>query len=173
MAGNSPDALTPGTRIERYEVLRPLGSGGVATVYHVRHVRLGSDHALKVVHIAKPSFTQRLLAEGQALARLGRHPNVVAVTDVLEYHWRPVLVLEYVDGPSLAAFMMRYRPSLSEALELFRGILAGVEATHEHNLVHRDQNQRKELLFSYAYFLSSNKTPGLWHFYFWFLVQIG
>src|SRR6187549_2901519 len=88
--------LETGSAIERYTVEGPLGRGGMAIVYRVRHVQLGSMHALKVLTVASPSIRDRLLQEGRVQASL-RHPNIVAVTDVVDVQGQPGIVMEFVD----------------------------------------------------------------------------
>ena len=114
-----------------------LGQGGMAEVYKVRHAQLESLHALKLLTIRAASVRDRLLQEGRVQASL-RHPNAVAVTDVLEVDGSPALVMEFVDGPSLEAWLAEERPPLEEAERIFRGIVAAVAAAHQLGLVHRD-----------------------------------
>jgi serine/threonine protein kinase len=92
--------LTIGDRIERYEVEALLGSGAMAEDYRVRHRTLGTLHALKVLILANARIRERLILEGQVQARMC-HPNVLAVTDVLDVDGVPGLLMEFVDGPSL------------------------------------------------------------------------
>ena len=134
-----------GATIDRYEIVELLGEGGMAAVYKARHTGLGSYHALKVVHVHSPTILRRLFAEGRVQAKL-RHPNIVAVTDILEYQDSPVLVLEYVSGPSLEEWLAEHRPSVQEAVELFRGIALGVGAAHARGVVHRDLKPANVLL---------------------------
>jgi hypothetical protein len=129
--------LAPGTVVERYTVESVLGSGGMATVYRVRHNQLGSLHAMKALDVPTPQVRRRLLREGRLQSNL-RHPNVVAVTDSVEIDGLPALVMEYVRGPSLADFLAACRPSVAQIDELARGILRGVAAAHQAGLVHRD-----------------------------------
>jgi serine/threonine protein kinase len=132
--------MTPGTHIDRYEVVRLLGEGGMARVYLVEHRTLKTQHALKVLNHTHPSVRERLIQEGQLQARL-RHPNIVAVTDVLEVEGQPALLMELVEGPTLEVELWERRGqprSLDEALELFEAICSGVEAAHELQVVHRD-----------------------------------
>ena len=79
--------LDSGTIIERYVVEEILGAGGTAMVYLVRHRALGTRHALKVLTLSSSAIRERMLREGQVQAAL-KHPNVVAVTDVVD-----------IDGP--------------------------------------------------------------------------
>ncbi|MFN7144910.1 MAG: serine/threonine-protein kinase, partial [Myxococcota bacterium] len=137
--------LRPGQVVDRYIVEEELGRGGMATVYRVRHDALGSLHALKVLTVEDPADRQRLLQEGRTQASL-RHPNIVAVTDIVDIEGRPALVLEFVPGLSLDAWLRANRPSLAEAERLFRQILAGVSLAHRQGLVHRDLKPANILL---------------------------
>jgi eukaryotic-like serine/threonine-protein kinase len=137
--------LTPGQTVERYTVEAVIGQGGMAVVYRVRHNSLGSLHALKILTVPKPNIRERLLAEGRAQAVI-RHPNVVSVTDVLELGGSPALLMEYVEGPTLEAWLEAEVPPLNIAEELFRGICAGVGEAHLHGMVHRDLKPSNVLL---------------------------
>ena len=137
--------LLPGTEVDRYVVEGELGTGGVATVYRVRHVALQTVHALKVVHSASPTMRDRLLEEGRLQARL-RHPNVVAVTDVLSVGGYPALLADFVPGGSLRALLERAPLDLKEGERLFRGVLAGVASAHDEGLAHRDLKPENVLL---------------------------
>jgi serine/threonine-protein kinase len=121
----------------RYAVEEAIAKGGMALVYRVRHLELGSVHALKVLAIAGPDVKERLLQEGRVQARL-RHPNIVAVTDVVDVGGLPGLVMELVDGPDLHAWRADADPTVEQVLDLFRGIVSAVAAAHERGLVHRD-----------------------------------
>jgi serine/threonine-protein kinase len=131
--------------IDRYIVEEVLGEGGVAKVYRVRHVHLKSNHALKVLQVAHEEVQRRMINEGRSQASL-QHPNVLGVTDAILYRGRPCLVMEYVDGPTLYELLDDCRLSLDEALELFRGIVRGMDAAHRHGLVHRDLKPDNVLL---------------------------
>ena len=136
-----------GTTLDRYYVEAELGAGGMATVYRVRHLALGSLHALKVLKVQSASIRQRLVQEGRVQATL-RHPNIVAVTDVIDVDGAPGLVMEFIDGPSLEGWLEHNRPSLAQADAIFRGILAGVARAHRQGLVHRDLKPGNVLLDS-------------------------
>jgi serine/threonine-protein kinase len=129
----------------RYVVERTIASGGMATVYVVRHTSLDSQHALKILHVPSPEIRERLLQEGRLQARL-RHPNIVAVTDTLTIDGAPGLVMEYIDGPSLDDWLAKNRPSVEEAERLFLGVLAAVDHAHRHGVVHRDLKPANVLL---------------------------
>lgn len=129
--------LKPGDLVERYQVEAMLGSGAMAEVYRVRHRTLGTLHALKVLILANARIRERLILEGQVQARM-RHPNVLAVTDVLDVDGVPGLLMEFVDGPTLHDVIQGGPLSSTEAGALFRGVLAGVAEAHGLGLVHRD-----------------------------------
>ncbi len=129
--------LSPGDRIDRYEVLSVLGQGGMAVVYRARHVELGSEHAIKLLIAIKPQLQERLLQEGRIQARL-HHPNLVRVHDVLRVEGRPALVMEFVDGPSLDVYVAANKLSIDTLERLFRGVCAGVAHAHANGMIHRD-----------------------------------
>ena len=138
--------LSSGQSIEgRYTVLRLLGAGGMARVYQVRHAELGSLHALKVLRVSSPEIRERLRQEGRVQSRV-RHPNIVAVTDVVSVQGAPGLVMEYIGGPSLRDLLDASRLDHRQADGLARGILDGVEAAHRAGLIHRDLKPGNVLL---------------------------
>lgn len=136
--------LQIGEQVDRYVVEGVLGEGGMATVYRARHGRLRSIHAIKLLTVDTPSIRLRLLKEGRVQAGI-RHPNIVAVTDVIEFNGRIALVMEFVEGASLHDRMATHI-DMVEALHLFRGILAGLAAAHDAGLVHRDLKPANILL---------------------------
>ena len=126
----------------RYVVEGLLARGGMAAVYLVRHQTLGAHHAVKVLELTRATVRQRLIQEGVAQSRL-HHPNVVQVTDVIDVNGHPALVMEYVNGPSLAQLLQACRvdgkalpPALVDALA--QGLFDGLEAAHHKGFVHRD-----------------------------------
>jgi len=139
------DALQRGDRIERYEVVEVLGVGATAIVYKVRHVKLGTLHALKVLTLFSPSIQRRMLQEGRVQAGL-QHKNVVSVYDVLDVNGAPGLLMQIVEGDSLEDLLRKHRPDLPEAIALFRGIVEGVKVAHDRGLVHRDLKPANVLL---------------------------
>lgn len=137
--------LTVGTDVERYRVEAVLGRGGAGTVYAVRHRTLDTAHALKVLHIASPAMQQRFIEEGRIQARL-RHPNVLPVSDVLDLQGHPALLMDLVDGGSLADRLLESPMAAEEALRLARGIVRGVRHAHEERVLHRDLKPANVLL---------------------------
>ncbi|MBN2800431.1 MAG: protein kinase [Deltaproteobacteria bacterium] len=170
-ARNPNPVLSPGKTIDRYIVEAVIGQGGMAMVYRVRHNRLGSRHALKVLTVTRPNVRKRLLREGRVQAEL-HHPNLVGVTDVLDIQGAPALLMEYVDGPSLEWVLRNHKVTLDEGLALFRAICSGVAEAHQRDLVHRDLKPGNVLLarrgegwlpkvtdFGIAKILQGSETP--------------
>jgi predicted Ser/Thr protein kinase len=124
--------LALGTRLGPYEILAPIGSGGMGEVYRARDTRLGRDVALKVLpeDLANdPSRRQRFEQEARAVAALN-HPNIVAVFDVGEEY----IVSELVDGEPLRGAKF----GLRKILEIATQIASGLTAAHAGGIVHRD-----------------------------------
>ncbi|MFM2163531.1 MAG: hypothetical protein RLZZ383_3043 [Pseudomonadota bacterium] len=122
----------------RYEVETLLGEGGLSLVWRVRHRDLGSAHALKLLRVARPALAERLLIEGRIQAQL-RHPHLVAVTDIVHHGGQVGLILELVEGTSLAEWMLAHGPTdLDTALSLLAPVFAGVAAAHQAGVLHRD-----------------------------------
>jgi eukaryotic-like serine/threonine-protein kinase len=126
-------ALSPGTRFGPYEIVSPLGAGGMGEVYRARDTRLNRDVALKVLpddFARDASRRQRFEQEARAVAALN-HPNIVAVYDVGENF----LVSELVDGQTLRA---SGRLSQRQAVDLAVQIAEGLAAAHAAGITHRD-----------------------------------
>mgnify|MGYP000657216313 CR=1 FL=1 len=138
------DGSSVDRRIGDYRVLGTLGAGSVADVYLVEHLR-GSRHALKALRLANRRRRERLHREGQLLASL-RHPNVVRVDEVIDDGVTTGLVLELVEGPTLAQLLRAYQPSVAQADDLARQLFDGLEAAHRAGLVHRDLKPANVLL---------------------------
>ncbi len=132
----------PGTMIEKYEIVREMGEGGMARVFEVKHTLLESRHALKVLSpelVADPGLRARFLDEGRIQARL-RHPNIVAVTDVIAQPGVAALLMEFVDGPTLDDFILNRAapPALTEVQDIFAQLLDGLGFAHGNGVIHRD-----------------------------------
>lgn len=130
--------LQPGEVVDRFQVVEWLGEGATATVYRVRHRQLGSDYALKVLRgLAQGTARERLLQEGRLQSRLD-HPHIVRVHDVLAVGPSLALVMDYVDGSSLAEALQRDAIDRDQAEQLFGQILDAVDAAHRAGITHRD-----------------------------------
>ena len=133
-------ALTPGTRVGLYEILSLLGAGGMGEVYRARDAKLNRDVALKIIPAAFASDAERLSRfrrEAQLLAALN-HPNIAHIYGVEETATAPALVLELVDGPTLANRIDAGTLDTAEALNIARQIALALEAAHAQGIIHRD-----------------------------------
>src|SRR6266487_1483822 len=123
-------ALTAGTRLGPYEIVAMLGAGGMGEVYRARDPRMGREVAIKV---SAERFSDRFEREVRAVAALN-HPNICHVYDVGPNY----LVMELVEGPTLAERIASGAIPLGEALAIGRQIAGALEAAHEKGIVHRD-----------------------------------
>src|SRR5689334_6708086 len=133
-------ALAAGSTFGGYTVSKLLGAGGMGEVYQARDTRLGRNVALKVLPDAVASDHDRLTRfarEAQALAALN-HPHIAQIYGVEEVDGRSALVLELVDGPTLADRLVRGALPLEEALSIATQIAQALEAAHDAGIVHRD-----------------------------------
>ncbi|WP_146210058.1 protein kinase [Vitiosangium sp. GDMCC 1.1324] len=143
----APRLPVPGERLggsdgRRYTVLGWMGGGGMGQVFRARDEVLGREVALKFL-VARQGLEGAVLSEARAVALLN-HENIVRIFDVAE--WRgtpggrgiPFLVMECLEGESLAALLKRESLQVERALEILDGIAAGLSHAHERHLVHRD-----------------------------------
>jgi eukaryotic-like serine/threonine-protein kinase len=133
-------ALNPGDSLGPHEILAFVGAGGMGEVYRARDSRLNRDVALKVLPDAFAYETDRLARfrrEAQVLASLN-HPNIAAIYGHEESDRGQALVLELVDGPTLADRIAREPVPLGEALSIAKQIAEGLTAAHRLGIVHRD-----------------------------------
>jgi serine/threonine protein kinase len=122
----------------RYEIVREIGRGGMATVYLARQVDLDRLVALKELGLLResdPSFTKRFLREARMAGSMS-HPNIVTVHDFLEQGGAPVIVMEYLRRGSLRQYVGTL--SLPQVGGVLAGMLAGLGHAEEHGIVHRD-----------------------------------
>jgi len=129
-----------GQSVGPYRVLSKLGAGGMGDVYLAEDDRLGRRVALKSpsdAWLEAPNARARLHREARAAARLN-HPNIAGVYDVLESNGRPFIVMEHVEGESLAAVLSRGPVPLERALAIGVEIAQALEAAHAAGIVHRD-----------------------------------
>jgi serine/threonine protein kinase len=141
LASGDPPAApvdAPGTRIGKYELLRPLGAGGMGIVWAARDADLDREVAIKLLRSASagPELRTRLLREARAMARL-KHPNVLTVYEVGTQGTRDFIAMELVDGTNLDTWLQTKPP----AREVWDALLAagrGLAAAHAAGVVHRD-----------------------------------
>jgi eukaryotic-like serine/threonine-protein kinase len=133
-------ALTAGTRIGPYEITAPIGVGGMGEVYRATDRQLARDVAIKVLPEAFAHDTQRLARferEAKTLASLN-HSNVATIHDLENSGGIRAIVMELVDGPTLADRIARGPIPLDETLQVAKQVAEALEAAHEHGIVHRD-----------------------------------
>ncbi|MGE0359245.1 MAG: protein kinase [Vicinamibacterales bacterium] len=134
--------FTPGSVIDgRYEIVGPLGAGGMGQVFRARRIRLGDEVALKALHPADsgPEATERFLRESRACAQL-RHPHIVSILDYdLDAAGQPFLVMELLSGPSLREELdLGGAFSPPAALAVLDAVAAAMQLAHDHDVTHRD-----------------------------------
>jgi hypothetical protein len=133
--------LTAGSKLGSYEILAPLGAGGMGEVYRARDGKLGRDVALKVLPASFVEDKERLARfqrEAQILAALN-HPNIAAIHGLEQSDATPFLVLELVEGETLDARLKAHAGlPVNEALTIARQIAEALEAAHDKGIIHRD-----------------------------------
>src|SRR5216683_4209448 len=132
--------LCAGTRLGPYEIVSALGAGGMGEVYRAHDTKLGRDVALKILpdtFASDPERLARFQREAQVLASLN-HPHIGAIYGLEESDGVRALVLELVEGPTLADRIAQGAIPLDEALPIARQIAEALEAAHEQGVIHRD-----------------------------------
>jgi len=131
--------LAPGTRLGAHEIIALIGAGGMGEVYSARDERLGRTVAIKVLREdeAGEAARRRLEREAHAAAALD-HPNICAIHEIGEEAGRPYIVLQYLEGETLARRLERGPLDLREALEVAVSIADALDAAHRHGILHRD-----------------------------------
>jgi serine/threonine protein kinase len=141
MVGETDDPKPGDLVAERFRLERWLGAGGMGTVWAATNLFTRREVALKFLIAARqsePGARARLLREARAACRV-RHPNVVAVHDLLDLDGAPVLVMDLLEGETLGERLRREgRLSPSQVVHVAREILAALESAHESGIVHRD-----------------------------------
>ena len=134
-------SLKPKMRFGGYEIVRELGEGGMGAVWEARHIGLSKRVAIKTLKsevALKADVVERFIREGKAAARM-RHANAADVTDVGVVDGVPHLVMEFLEGESLAARLERGKMMpLKEAVNILVPILMAIQTAHEEGIVHRD-----------------------------------
>ncbi len=132
------DALL-GQQLGTFRVVRQLGQGGMGRVYLAEHGLIQKKVAVKVLHAhlaQDKKLVSRFLAEARAASRI-QHENVVTVFDLDTHEGRPYLVMEYLEGSTLSAFV-RERLKPERVVELLTQVCSALGAAHAQGVIHRD-----------------------------------
>jgi serine/threonine protein kinase len=139
-AADDGNDLPPGSRVGPYVILGPLGRGGMGEVFLGSDTRLHRKVALKCVLRSSDAVSDsrsQILREARAAARV-KHPNVAAVHDLIEHAGRTFIVMEYVEGESLAARLQLAPLPVSSVIAIGRQLASALAAAHAQGIVHRD-----------------------------------
>jgi serine/threonine-protein kinase len=133
--------MPPLASIDKYQIIKPLGSGNFGQVYHVFDRALRAEKAIKVLENTDPSAFMKNLEEAHILNRC-RHKHIVTINEanifVVNGQRRVVLDLEYIPEGSLEAALASRRVSIKETVAYVRGVLLGLEHAHAQGFLHRD-----------------------------------
>ena len=132
--------VTPGTRLGPYEIVALLGAGGMGEVYRARDTKLDREVAIKILpelFVSDPERVARFQREAKTLASLN-HPHIGGIYGLEDTAGVHALVLELVDGPTLADRIAQGPIPLDDALPIAKQIAEALDAAHEQGIVHRD-----------------------------------
>jgi eukaryotic-like serine/threonine-protein kinase len=132
--------LTSGAKLGPYEIQSPLGAGGMGEVYRARDTRLDRTVAIKVLNssvVSSPELKQRFEREARIISRLN-HPHICTLHDVGHQDGTDFLVMEYLEGETLAQRLTKGTPAIPDLLKIAIDILDGLEQAHRAGVVHRD-----------------------------------
>src|SRR5436309_9302359 len=132
--------LAGGTRLGPYEIVAAIGAGGMGEVYRARDTRLNRDVAIKVLPASltgDPHFRDRFDREARMISQL-THPHICTLHDIGEHDGVAFLVMELLDGGTLADRLKNGALPIDEALRIAIEIADALDAAHRHGIVHRD-----------------------------------
>jgi serine/threonine-protein kinase len=131
-------ALTPGTRLGSYDIVSALGAGGMGVVFRARDTRIGRDVAIKLLGVPDESLRDRLLQEAQSVGGLA-HRNIVTILDVGEHEGQSYIVMEFVEGVTLAEQIHDNVPiPVWRKIEIVEELSSGLDYAHNKGIVHSD-----------------------------------
>jgi eukaryotic-like serine/threonine-protein kinase len=133
-------ALTPGTRLGPYEIVAPLGAGGMGEVYRAHDGRLNRDVAIKILpdHLSQnPELRERFEREARAISQLS-HPHICVLHDIGKHEGADYLVLECLEGETLGARVRKGQLPPDQVLKYGAQIADALDKAHRRGVVHRD-----------------------------------
>ncbi len=139
-APDESPTLSPGTRFGRYDILGPLGAGGMGEVYRARDIRLGRDLAIKILSLKLSpgqEDLERFEREARAASSLN-HPNIVTIFELGQVDHISYIAMELVEGDLLADLLSAGPISLQKTIPIAAQIADGLAKAHEAGIVHRD-----------------------------------
>ena len=135
------DQSVIGKIVDNYQITAVLGKGGMGVVYKARNMALEKDVALKMMDASlarDESFLKRFQSEAKALAKL-QNPNIVTVYDLRETELGFCIIMEYVEGTTLAAKIKQWGPlPVKMAISVFKQLLTALDHAHKVGVIHRD-----------------------------------
>jgi len=134
---NWAQVLSAGTKIRQYEIIRELGRGGMGCVFLARDTRLGRRVAMKFLTTQEPEVARRFLVEARATARCN-HENIVVIHEVDTHEGLAYMVLEYLEGATLAQAVLGRTLSAGQAAQLMVPVVRALARAHDDGIVHRD-----------------------------------
>jgi eukaryotic-like serine/threonine-protein kinase len=146
-------ALSSGTKLQHYEILSPLGVGGMGEVYRARDSRLKRNVAIKIlpeVWTEKHSAVERFIREAHAVSALN-HPNIITIYDIGQQGDIHYMATELVDGQTLRQRMKSARLKLPEALDIAIQVANALTAAHTAGIIHRDVKPENIMLRTDGY----------------------
>jgi eukaryotic-like serine/threonine-protein kinase len=164
--------LSAGSRLGPYEIVSPLGAGGMGEVYKARDTRLGRDVAVKVLptHLSNdPELKARFEREARAISSLS-HPHICALYDVGSHEGTEYLVMELLEGQTLAQRLEKGPLPAEQALKFGIEIADALDRAHRRGIIHRDLKPGNVMLtksgvklldFGLAKSLATDRTEGL------------
>ncbi|NWJ49021.1 MAG: serine/threonine protein kinase [Chloroflexi bacterium] len=132
--------LEKGYKLGQYEIIEPLGKGGMASVYRAHQPSLERDVAIKIMaeqYATDPSFVERFRREARSIAKL-RHPNILTVYDAGEDHGLLYMVMELIEGPTLKDEIQGKPLSLDKTAKVMQQISGALHYANNSGIIHRD-----------------------------------
>jgi serine/threonine protein kinase len=132
--------LSPGTKLGPYEIQAPIGAGGMGEVYRARDTRLERSVAIKILpkEMSNDAMRkQRFEREAKTISSLN-HPHICALYDIGEHNNQQFLVMEYLEGETLAQRLEHGALPLEQALRIAMEVTDALDRAHRQNIVHRD-----------------------------------